>query len=90
MEPDTISELIKLNELNAKTLAQANPISVPVSRKLMLICFLLSRYWIVITLVGSMSGCRVNVGSCRITVMLIGRELHRFVGLSGMSVGLSG
>jgi hypothetical protein len=34
MEPDTISELIKLNELNAKTLAQANPISVPVSRKL--------------------------------------------------------
>jgi hypothetical protein len=37
MEPDTISELIKLNELNAKTLAQANPISVPVSRKLIFI-----------------------------------------------------
>jgi hypothetical protein len=38
MEPDTISELIKLNELNAKTLAQAIPISAPVSRKSMFIC----------------------------------------------------
>jgi hypothetical protein len=37
MEPDTISELIKLNKLNAKTLAQANPISLPVSRKLIFI-----------------------------------------------------
>ena len=37
MEPDTISELIKLNELNPKTLAQANPIFVPVSRKLIFI-----------------------------------------------------
>jgi hypothetical protein len=37
IEPDTISEPIKLNELNDKPLAQANPISVPVSRKLIFI-----------------------------------------------------